>query len=188
MLSEISPLQGGVMKSHVHLNHFLERSSITARFYFKTNRSKLKKHRKKMALNWNLRTCRSYTLFFWEEKTQPAISDLNFPNVSWSKKTPFLIQMSRCKVCKGELNVWCPSHVIYLSVQSMLSPILDDQTFTNLCWMMWWDKNVSIYSGNTKTNIMTVQRFENSKIIVLMTLLLYYKSTFVFLLWCCLCV
>lgn len=43
MLSDISLLQGGVMKSHVHLNHFLERASVTVRFYFKTNRSKLKK-------------------------------------------------------------------------------------------------------------------------------------------------
>lgn len=78
MLSDISLLQGRVMKSHVHLNHFLER---TMRFYFKTNRSKWKKLRKGMALNWNLRTCKSYAVIFWREKIQPAIIDLNFPDV-----------------------------------------------------------------------------------------------------------
>lgn len=81
MLSVISLLQGGLMKSHVHLNHFLERASVTVRFYFKTNRSKLKKHRKGMALNWNLRTWKSYAVFVWREKTPPTIIDLNFPDV-----------------------------------------------------------------------------------------------------------
>lgn len=81
MLSDISLLQGGVMKSQVYLNHFLERTSVTVRFYFKTNRSKLKTLRKGMTLNWNLRTCKSYAVFFWRRKAQPAIIDLNFPDV-----------------------------------------------------------------------------------------------------------
>lgn len=73
MLSDISLLQGGVMKSYVHLNHFLERASVTVRFYFKTNRSKLKKHRKGMALNWNLRTGKSYALFSGERKSNQEL-------------------------------------------------------------------------------------------------------------------
>lgn len=83
MLSEISLLQGGMMKSHVHLNHFLERTSVTVRFYFRNNRSKLKKHRKEMAFACSVQ---SYALFFWRAKIQPVIIDLNFSNVLWSKK------------------------------------------------------------------------------------------------------
>lgn len=72
--------------------------------------------------------------------------------------------------------------------RSILPPILDDQTVANLFWMMRWDKNVSVCSGSSKTNIMSAPRFETSNFIVLMAVLQRYRSTFVSLLWCCLCV
>lgn len=177
----------GMVKSQVCWIPLQKEYSVIAR----NNGSKLRNPiAKKMALNEHLGARKSLCPASGQRMDTKGVVRFNSLNALWSYFLRRKIINSNVEVQSSQQRPECalPSRVVYHPAWPARPFLLGTQAFSNLSWMMWWDKNVSLYSGNSKTNVMGTQSFEHSEIIVLVAVLLHYKCTFVFLLRCCFCV